>query len=104
MNGKVKQITVAALEWRIGIFWFCLFSINSLCSAIIIAIEGKDWSAMSHGQRFIIVVLILMNWTNLLMAFLSKAAQRIKQNPDDLDLAVDTPEPKTDISPTPTKQ
>lgn len=103
MNGKVKLIAVAALEYRMAVFWFILFSVNSLCSAIVLSMEGKDWSVLTKWQKFIIVVMVLMNWTNLLMAYISKASQRIKQDPD-LPLEVDTPQKPSEIAPTAPKQ
>lgn len=78
MNGKVKLIAVAALEYRMAVFWFCLFSVNTLCSAIIVALEGKDWTTLKRSEQFIIVIAILMNWSGTIAAYISKASQKIK--------------------------
>lgn len=80
---SVRQITEVAksnlVEFRIAIFWFCLFSVNSICSAILIALSNATWSELDPQGKFLIVIGIVFNWTGTIMAFVSKQASRIKQ-------------------------
>lgn len=107
MNSNVKRFTIAALEYRIGVFWFCLFSLNSLGTCVLAASSGCVWEQLDTQSKLTVIVAVMTNWTGTVMAFLSKTAQRIKQNPNDLPIDdaqfIDKPVPKPDISPTPDK-
>ncbi len=71
------------LAGKITIVWFILFSINSLCSSIIVGVTGKYWSQIDVQDKFVICVAITMNWTGLVMAFLYQAAKKVRdgENP-----------------------
>lgn len=96
MNGKIKQFAVSALEWRMAVVMFILFSISSLCSCILAAMAGSIWHLLDNQSKFTVIVAILGNWTSTIIAYISKSAQRIKQG-DDLinppDDATLTPKP-----------
>lgn len=38
---------------------------------------GKDWSAMKHQEKVLIIVLIIGNWTSMLMAFVSNVNKKL---------------------------
>lgn len=69
----IKQI----LAWRIAIIMFALFSLNSLCTAIIAALTGTVWNELDGQAKFLIILAIFVNWSGTIMAFLSKAAQKM---------------------------
>ena len=54
----------------LAIVWFCIFSINSLCSAVLISLIGTQWITMDGQGKFMVVAAVVMNWTNTLGAFL----------------------------------
>lgn len=60
------------------IAWFCLFSFNALCSAILTALAGTQWSDVDNQTRFMIAIGVAANWTNTIMALFSKAMSRVK--------------------------
>jgi hypothetical protein len=76
---------LAVIEFKIAICYFILFSINTLCSAIIISLTGKDWSTLKTQDHFLIIIAIIMNWTGTIIAFISQAARRIKQTNNNSD-------------------
>jgi len=65
------------MAYRIAAAWFFLFSINALCTAVIAALVGKDWTNLPSQDKFIIVVSVLGNWTGTIMAFLSRTSQKL---------------------------
>lgn len=91
---KINNLTASVLEWRLAAFWFILFSVNSLCTAITAALVGADWATMDAQARFMVCVAVVLNWTGTIMAFVSKNATKISQGkPFDEDLTAIT---KTD--------
>ena len=76
---KISNLTASILEWRLAIFWFILFSVNSLCTAITAALAGTDWAQIDGQAKFMVYVAILLNWTGTIMAFVSKNAGKISQ-------------------------
>lgn len=73
---------MTVLEYRLAVFWFCLFSVNSLCTSISASMAGAVWSNLGPQDRFAIYVAVIGNWTGTIMAFLSKAAQKKTLNPE----------------------
>jgi len=78
----VSNAKVNIWEFRMAIFWFLLFSVNSLTTAINGALMGTQWSTLDGQTKFMIVFSIASNWTGTIMAFTSKQANRIKTTGD----------------------
>lgn len=74
---KISDLTTSILEWRMAIFWFVLFSVNSLCTAITAALAGTEWAHIDDQAKFMVYVAIVMNWTGTIMAYVSKNANKI---------------------------
>ena len=74
---SLGQVKAAALEWKIAIMWFCFFTISSLGTAIIAASAGSVWGNLGWQERFTVILAIAVNWSNTMMAFLSKASKKI---------------------------
>lgn len=62
--------------YRLAILWFCLFSVNSLGTVIIAALQGAVWAQLSTQAKFLIITAIVSNWTGTIMAYVSKQAKR----------------------------
>jgi len=75
----ISAARLKLIEYRMAVFWFCLFSINSLCSAVLLALTNAVWADMDGQSRFLVVVGVIFNWTNIIMAFISNSARRIKE-------------------------
>ena len=73
---------IKALEWRMAVLWFVLFSVNSLCSCIVAAMAGSVWSNLQTQEKFTVIVAIVGNWTGTIMALFSKAAKKVEQEVD----------------------
>lgn len=88
---KKKQQIFA---YRMIIAWITLFSINTLCSAILAALAGKYWSQVDVQDKFVIVVAVIMNWTGVLQVFLLQASKKISHGENPLDTEPKQPEIK----------
>ena len=75
----VEAARLKLIEYRMAVFWFCLFSVNSLCSALLLALTNAVWADMDGQSRFLVIVGVIFNWTNIIMAFISNSARRIKE-------------------------
>lgn len=99
----MNRITETAIQYRIGIFWFCLFSLNSLGTCLLAASSGCVWDNLDWQSRVNVILALIVNWTGTIMAYVSKAAKKIEQgqNPiGDGDTQIitkstDTPKPLT---------
>lgn len=79
MSDNVKSAGATIWEWRMAIFWFCLFSVNTLCTSITAALVGADWAQLDTQSKLMIVIAVIGNWTGAIMAFVSKQAQKIQK-------------------------
>lgn len=78
MNNAIKQASSSLWEWRIAIFWLCLFSFNALGTSLLAALTGANWSQMDMQTKVMIGISVFVNWSGTMMAFISKQAGRIK--------------------------
>lgn len=90
MSELMNKAKSSIWEFRVAIGWFIMFSINALCSAIMISLLNTTWSNLDGEAKFLIVVGVVWNWTNTIMAFTSKQAARIKQTGDIFPMSGDT--------------
>ena len=60
-----------------AIAWAALFSINSLGSCLLVSLSNADWPSMSPFNKVLLGVGVTVNWTTMLMAFLSKTMARL---------------------------
>lgn len=75
----IEKIKLTAMEYKMAVFWFILFSVNSLCTSITASMAGSVWGNLDPQSKFTIIVAIVGNWTGTIMAYLSKQSQRTKQ-------------------------
>lgn len=67
-----------AYHW-LTVVYFLLFSINSLALAIVASLMNAEWSELSHSSKFLVVVVIIGNWTNTMLSFINKTLHRAEQ-------------------------
>ena len=79
MPAIINDARLKLVEYRVAVFWFCLFSINALCSAMTIALTNATWADMDAQSKFLVGVGVIWNWTGTIMAFISNSAARVKQ-------------------------
>lgn len=89
----MKTLPSKVWEFRLAIFWFCLFSINSLATCFAASFTGPDWNNLSKQQVCLIVALMIANWTGTLMAFISKQAKRMETGQSPFSDTAFTPKP-----------
>jgi len=99
-----SKATLQVLGWRIAVAWFILFSFNSLLTATIAALTGTKWNTLDAQAHFLIVCAILANWTGTIMAFVSKAASKVKNELENVNSTVTKTTSDTHINQTITGQ
>lgn len=67
------------LLWWIVAVWFLLFSGSALATAIVAALYGMRWNAVERQDKFVICLLVFINWSTTMMAFFSKAVARVQK-------------------------
>lgn len=67
------------MYYRLAIAYAVLFSLNSACTAIATSLTNSEWSDLSPSSKFMIVILIVANWTGTMLAFLNKTLSRLQQ-------------------------
>lgn len=65
--------------YKLAILMGILFSVNSLASAIVASFLNTEWSSLGPTTRFILIVVIIQNWTGTLLAFFNKSVARMEQ-------------------------
>ena len=76
MNALWKK----GIEMRLAIFWFCLFSVNSLLTCFVAAFTGPNWNTMSNQQLCLTYAMIVVNWTGTIMAFVKQTGKKIESH------------------------
>ena len=82
MNQTLTAAKITMLEYKMAILMFVLFSVNSLCSCFVASMAGSVWATLDTQSKITVVVAMVGNWTGTVIAFVSKAATRIKQTGD----------------------
>ena len=75
-----SKAKVAALAWKMVIFYFIFFTINSLGSSFVLAFQGKHWTQMDGTERVVVCVGVIVSWSGTMIAFLSQAISRARQS------------------------
>ena len=73
-----KSLLNKAWEFRLAALMFGLFSINSLGSCVLAASAGCVWDNLDWQSRLTVILAVIVNWTNAVMAYVSKAAKKIE--------------------------
>lgn len=97
----MSRIFAAAKEnllyYRLAYVYAFLFSLNSACTAIATSLANAEWSDLSGSSKFMVVILIVANWTGTMLAFLNKTLSRLQQG----QTLVETGNTTTITKPTP---
>lgn len=75
----ISQTKEKILLWWLVVVWFLLFSISSLCTAIVGALYGMRWNEIEFQDKFVVSLIIFVNWSTTMMAFFSKAVSRVQK-------------------------
>lgn len=81
----MKQFTQAVTVYKMAIFIGFLFTLNSLSTAIVASFMNADWANLDGTSRFLLVVVVLQNWTGTMIAFFNKTLSRIEQGKFPID-------------------
>lgn len=82
MKALLNNVSAKAVLYRMAILWAIFFSVNSLGSAIMVALAGTEWENCDTQTKFLIYVAIAVNWTNTLIAYLNKGIAAMADSPD----------------------
>lgn len=81
----MKNFAKAAGVYKMAILMGVLFSCNALFTAIVASFMNTDWSTLSPTSKFLLIVVVLQNWTGTLIAFFNKTIARIEQGKFPID-------------------
>lgn len=81
----MKNLTKIAIVYKMAILMGVLFSINALSTAIVASFMNTEWSSLSPTGKFIIIWVVLQNWTGTLIAFFNKTLSRVEQGKFPID-------------------
>lgn len=88
----MPNLVQKAALYKMVILMAILFSINALASAILASFLNVDWSALSTTSKWLILVVIVQNWTGTLMAFFNKTLSRVEQGKFPIDTGDSNPQ------------
>ena len=71
--------------YRMVIFIGVLFTLNALASTIIAAFMNVEWEMLSKTSKFVLVWLIIQNWTGTMLAFMNKTLRRLESGKPPID-------------------
>lgn len=74
-----ETIKNGVARYKLVIFYVCLFSFNSLSTAIVASFLNTEWSSLSSTSKFLLVVVVVQNWTGSMLAFFNKSLARVEQ-------------------------
>lgn len=89
MNQLISRAKLAVLAWWLIIFYFVFFAVASVATCASAALEGKNWSQLSGTQKLVVGLLILGNFSNTMLAFITQSLTKIRQY--DSGTAIDSP-------------
>lgn len=65
------------LFWAMNFALVAFFTINSLGTCIVAALLGKEWGEHSSTVKFLLIVVIIVNWSTMMMAYLNRAVSHL---------------------------
>lgn len=88
----MPNLVQKAALYKMVILMAILFSLNALASAIVASFLNVDWSTLSTTSKWLILVVIVQNWTGTLMAFFNKTLSRVEQGKFPIDTGDSNPQ------------
>lgn len=90
---NAKQRTY--ILWIMNVMFIGFFTVNSLGTCIVAALVGIDWPAMTVTKKFVVVTVIVVNWSTMMMAYLNRSISHLLGDPANAFAFVNEP-PKTE--------
>ncbi len=94
----MAEILKNALAYKLAIIIAVFFMINALATTCAAAFIHTDWTALTHTEKFVIVCVILGNFSNTMLAFLNKSLSRAEQGKFPIDTGDTVQITKTEIT------
>ncbi len=69
-----------ASTYKLAYFYGVLYSVNALGTAIVASFLNIEWSELSPTTKFIMIILVIQNWSATMLAYLNKTIARIHEN------------------------
>lgn len=79
--------------YKLAIFIGALFSLNALASSIVASFLNVNWGPLSGTEKFLIVVLVIQNWSGTMIAYFNKTLSRIESGLPLIEPEPPKPEP-----------
>ena len=79
MSELISKAKLSLLLWWSVISYILLFTVQTLCTAIIGTLTGKVWHTLTTTEKIIVVCSIIAQWSTTMIAFLNTAINQIKK-------------------------
>src|SRR5512146_2201418 len=63
---------------KLVIFYGALCSLNALSTAIVASFMNTEWATLSATSKFLLIIVILQNWSGTMLAFINKTLSRVE--------------------------
>lgn len=74
----MAAINRAWILYRMAFIWGILISLSSLGTCIVAALQNAQWSMLNSQARFLLVVMIFINWSAAMTALITNTAKKIE--------------------------
>lgn len=75
--------------YKLALFYGGLFSLNALSTSIVTSFLNVNWGMLSGTEKFLIVVLVVQNWTGTMLAFFNKTLSRVEKGLGPIDYSLE---------------
>lgn len=64
--------------YKLAYFYGFLYSMNALGTAIVASFLNVEWENLTPTTKFIMIVVVIQNWSGTMLAFLNKTLARLQ--------------------------
>lgn len=75
----MSDLLTKAAYYKLAIFYFVLFSFNSLATAIVASFLNTEWNTLTATSKFLLIVVIVQNWSGTMIAYFNKTLSRLQE-------------------------
>lgn len=88
----MRNLTKLALVYKMAILIGVMFSFNALATAIVASFMNTDWNQLNATSKFLLVIVVLQNWTGTMLAYFNKTLSRVEQGKFPIDTGDTNPQ------------
>jgi hypothetical protein len=78
MSELVSRSLAAWAYWRLAVVEFLFASVRPLFSAIVLALDEKDWNTLTTQGKFITILMVLGIWSDKVEPIIKEAMKKLR--------------------------